>query len=59
MAQAGTVWKSPKEVAELLELVEKTVRRWCQRGLVECELTPSGKNWRVKCRADDGFPVRT
>lgn len=58
MAAADFEWKSPKEVAELLDVDEKTVRRWCANQKVEAELTPSGAGWRIKCRAEDGYPVR-
>ncbi len=50
-------FSTPKEIAELLEVHEKTVRRWCVRGEVDAELTPSGAQWRIRVK-HDGFPVR-
>lgn len=58
MPSISFVWKSCKEVAEEMSVNERTVRRWCARGEVEAELLPGGKDWRVKCRESDGFPVR-
>lgn len=58
MATAEFEWKSPKEVAEIVGVDEKTVRRWCGKGLIDAELTPDNASWRIKCRAKDGFPVR-
>lgn len=33
------------EVADLLELSKWTLRRWCRKGLVEFDRTPTGR-WR-------------
>lgn len=39
---------SVKTAAEVLDVHEKTVRRWCQRGEVAAVLTPGGRGvWRV------------
>lgn len=58
VASTKTKWVSSKEAAEAAQVNERTVRRWAERGLVEAQLTPSGKYWRIKVNAADGFPVR-
>lgn len=56
--EVKTKWCTVKDVADVCEVDERTVRRWCQGGDVVAELLPGGKNWRVKCRSSDGYPVR-
>ena len=47
-----------KDVADTLDISERTVRRWCIRGELVAELLPSGSEWRITVRARDGVPVR-
>lgn len=47
-----------KDVADTLDISERTVRRWCVRGELVAELLPSGSEWRITVRVRDGVPVR-
>ncbi|MEW5743796.1 MAG: helix-turn-helix domain-containing protein [Myxococcota bacterium] len=58
MGASGKRLVSVKAAAEVLDVHEKTVRRWCQRGEVQAVLTPGGRGvWRVWVDAD-GVVVR-
>lgn len=50
-------WVSPKEAAAGAGVNEKTIRRWCIKGVVSCRLLPSGARWRVQVDEED-MPVR-
>jgi len=49
---------SVSKVAAKLDVDVETVRRWCRRGDVKCELTPGGRGqWRIEIDTR-GVPVR-
>lgn len=46
---------SPRELADILQVSERTVRKWCERGLIRA-VQPAGPRgaWRIPA---DQFPV--
>lgn len=49
------LWLSAKDVASKTGQHEKTIRRWCQRGVWHAKVTPGGY-WRVLVD-EKGWPV--
>lgn len=44
------------EVAIALGVTKSTVRRWCEKGLVQCDTTPGGE-WRILVNKNN-WPVK-
>lgn len=48
-------WVRTKEVAYVVDVDNREVRRWAEAGLIESRRTPGG-HWRVAVD-DDGWPL--